>query len=1125
MSFISNLINRIIRKKLPEQSSVPLSQKSQYNYQKILDWMKNTGLMNEYYSELDKLYNEQNYYYHSQVHGIDHTARVMFLVDLLANLDNLDSHTKMLLLTAARYHDVGRFDDKETKDHGMLGAIKVEELELLDGLVKKDKDIVKFAIIQHSMSREENEKALRRIPRRKRQDYETILSYLKDADALDRVRIANQNMQLDPDRLRHPTSKALVSLAKEYFRDYSTFKELYFKYRKVGSQSPEIQLYYSYISDSILNIDWAVNNQEFLRDLYGKGILQLIKETNSIFLDIIEEPNYLYALSQIKNGDFQFLREKGYNISFETFLSIVSKFRDGTLEKLRSEGKLDSIFSKNTFMQYRKPLTLNQQLKERNISDEELFNLVNKNAYTKLIQRIFDDDYMLYKELYQRCPLGFDILTKDGGIDLNCKSIFGILEVFQVNDLNIFADKGYHFSLNNIFSLFNDITPEEYRRALDSGDVSSLISYNPLKDRDNGYTYREVFNRIRRIFPSLTKDDYKKNYKLYLEISRYNEEYFKAPGIEMFYISDIYQAFTRLIDAQKNLQHTKGKEITFSGEDLVNLLQFSARTNIFELTNESEKDNLIAILIENGSWKNHPSFINYVTKRNRIYSIESIEDILDYNKYCMEKILLDQSITLEDAKKALINSLFRIDIPEEKYTKELEANIVDELYFYQKYRKSGKIKVTEDEAEMDSAIQDLISIMDSIPTIQDFKDVLFQKYKNLSNIQFDTVLQIVYERMKEFSKTDIISELQKTERKISETEPKYVKAPNGKSIPVRVLSGQDFTLSITTVMPFCSYFSQSKFHMDRNLIINNMLNRPLNRDNRCTSLVNQSMMANASSALQDSELRYAYVPLSPNQLSIMGTHDLSTKRTFINRGWQRITSRATQNRSTDDMILGTTEEHNEVDMNDVIPRYVVCIDYISDIAFKKYQSLVKEYRKKRYTQPIELLFIDGKGTYLPKIQQDLQEHIQQISNELNQTGRLSPETFERFFARRGRNITLETIQSINSTSYRNELWQPDLNIQKFDTLASILDRVSRSVPPEHLGDIVSQLDFILYLSSPSNTKFYEHNYSSQINRERFQAIRDRIIKQLEERHQPSSNKAQEMPYTKSTERIDTDYDK
>ena len=222
MSKITDFFNRFNKKFEITPATYMNSQgELQYRYEDIIGYMRQTGELQVFMQEYNKIMKEQDKYYPSKVHGLEHTSRVTLFATMLAALDNLSEYDKELLLVAARYHDVGRRDDRENKEHGAWGVQKSKGLDLLQGYSDEAKQIIEFAIEQHSLSREQNEVALSKIPEIKRERYRLILSYLKDADALDRVRIANRNMQLDPKRLRSKTAKMMVDLAYTNYREFN----------------------------------------------------------------------------------------------------------------------------------------------------------------------------------------------------------------------------------------------------------------------------------------------------------------------------------------------------------------------------------------------------------------------------------------------------------------------------------------------------------------------------------------------------------------------------------------------------------------------------------------------------------------------------------------------------------------------------------------------------------------------------------------------------------------------------------------------------------------------------------------------------------------------------------------
>lgn len=225
----------------------------------------------------------------------------------------------------------------------------------------------------------------------------------------------------------------------------------------------------------------------------------------------------------------------------------------------------------------------------------------------------------------------------------------------------------------------------------------------------------------------------------------------------------------------------------------------------------------------------------------------------------MKNLRPKSSVTLKEAKSLLINSLFEIEAPNGDYKEEIENNVIDELYYYRKYRdeQTNGVENNPVEKEMNDVIDYLIKIMDS-KSVQEFKENLSEIYKDLSNYKCDTIFDVVKDRMMDISKKDVVQELQNTKDMLDKQEPTMVQI-NGENIPVKRLAGEKFVLAVTTSMPKCSSVNR-KLNHDEQKIKENMLTRPLNPNNRCTSLVDDSMIAHAKSALTDEELVYAYIP-------------------------------------------------------------------------------------------------------------------------------------------------------------------------------------------------------------------------------------------------------------------------
>jgi len=160
----------------------------------------------------------------SRLHGAGHTRRVHVHAQRLLEELRWGPADAGLVLRAALWHDIGREGDGVEPGHGRLSAERADELGLTADLTFGDADIVRFAIVRHSLpdngAREraaepvaggggarrlaEPERALR------------VLWLLKDADALDRARLGFGECA-DPRRLRHPETVELIPFASALY--------------------------------------------------------------------------------------------------------------------------------------------------------------------------------------------------------------------------------------------------------------------------------------------------------------------------------------------------------------------------------------------------------------------------------------------------------------------------------------------------------------------------------------------------------------------------------------------------------------------------------------------------------------------------------------------------------------------------------------------------------------------------------------------------------------------------------------------------------------------------------------------------------------------------------------------
>lgn len=151
--------------------------------------------------------------YQSHIHGVNHIERVLLFGGLIAMQNNCTEADTKLLLTACSYHDIGRIDDSLDDDHGRRSC---EKLPSVVTLPAEELAIVQAAIHAHSIDDSHMEDVISSFHITDKNRALAIAKMLKDADALDRVRVND----LDPNYLRFSCSKQYVDFAYELYKCY-----------------------------------------------------------------------------------------------------------------------------------------------------------------------------------------------------------------------------------------------------------------------------------------------------------------------------------------------------------------------------------------------------------------------------------------------------------------------------------------------------------------------------------------------------------------------------------------------------------------------------------------------------------------------------------------------------------------------------------------------------------------------------------------------------------------------------------------------------------------------------------------------------------------------------------------
>lgn len=157
----------------------------------------------------------------SKIHGIPHTYRVMCNVLKIGTKISYPRETKLAFF-AAFIHDMARQHDGRCADHGRWSVEKKLDnhlsLFIKNGINPEDKDEIATALTNH---------CLRENPPEDHPHY-TTTAILKDADALDRVRISRFDLKLK--FLRFHESTSLKGFAEKLYyttrsKDLDSFSE------------------------------------------------------------------------------------------------------------------------------------------------------------------------------------------------------------------------------------------------------------------------------------------------------------------------------------------------------------------------------------------------------------------------------------------------------------------------------------------------------------------------------------------------------------------------------------------------------------------------------------------------------------------------------------------------------------------------------------------------------------------------------------------------------------------------------------------------------------------------------------------------------------------------------------
>lgn len=206
----SNLFNYYIDSlnKLKEINVNPLF------YDEIINKISNSIYIEEYIILMNKL--DSSKLYKSDIHGINHNIRVSLIALIICVFEDISLDDFKIIIEGTKYHDIGRTNDYENKEHGLIASKKLDFLN--EKYSNEELNYIKTIIQCHSLNDESFEEIAKENNIKDIEKCRRMFNILKDSDGLDRARLEYPYIKIE--LLRTTTAKRLIPFAYELVENY-----------------------------------------------------------------------------------------------------------------------------------------------------------------------------------------------------------------------------------------------------------------------------------------------------------------------------------------------------------------------------------------------------------------------------------------------------------------------------------------------------------------------------------------------------------------------------------------------------------------------------------------------------------------------------------------------------------------------------------------------------------------------------------------------------------------------------------------------------------------------------------------------------------------------------------------
>lgn len=245
---------------------------------------------NPVFQEVIKDIKEQ-FFLDDRTHGLLHNERVAIYACIIGINEGLSADELRMVLEASLYHDIGR--GFGNNNHGRVTAQLIDKNReyIFPNYNDNQISIIKALCNGHSVDDDKYEEIAEEYGIRDVDNFKKLLDVVKDADAIDRVRL-KRNGSLDESFLRTSTSKSYIDFAKELVNEYEIVVPIRSNVNDIKSN---YQLNQSVSDQLLFDGDYyyllrSLNKADIRNIADGRGIIPKGKNKDSFTLqDILEQ--------------------------------------------------------------------------------------------------------------------------------------------------------------------------------------------------------------------------------------------------------------------------------------------------------------------------------------------------------------------------------------------------------------------------------------------------------------------------------------------------------------------------------------------------------------------------------------------------------------------------------------------------------------------------------------------------------------------------------------------------------------------------------------------------------------------------------------------------------------------